>query len=92
MGWKAVMKGLQSINSIQSLNGVDELFVSERKEINLKNKGLKDKEAVVAVACLLPRSEKTLNTIDLRCFRSNTLFDLMTQHSRIGCDFFRHDT
>ena len=67
------MDGLVGITSVTSLNGVDGLgvlFQGGQAEVNLEGK-LVGKEAAVAVARLLLRSEQTLTKLDLRCFKWN---------------------
>ena len=67
-GWHAVMDGLAGVTSITSFNGMEGrggLFKGGQAEVGLDGV-LRGKEAAVAVARLLPRSEKTLTRLMLR--------------------------
>ena len=73
-GWRTVMEGLKGITSITSLNDVGyfgELVRGGQTNIDLKKQDLKTKEAVFAVAYLLPSSHDSLLALDLRYERKN---------------------
>ena len=66
LGWHAIMDGLAAVTSINSLNGVqglNELFGGGQTEVILQNKALQANEAVVAVVL---RSSSTVTKLDLR--------------------------
>ena len=63
------MDGLAAATAVTSLNGVHDLealFRGGQTEVELANWCLGEKEAVVAVARLLARSEGSLTRLDLR--------------------------
>ena len=65
-----MMDGLAAATAVTSLNGVDGLgglFRGGQAEAMLGGKGVGGKEAAMAVARLLRRSEATLTRVDLRC-------------------------
>ena len=68
-GWDLVMDGLVGATSVTSLNGVEGLgglSSGWEAEAALGGSDLGGKEAAVAVARLLRRSEATLTRLDLR--------------------------
>ena len=69
-GWHAVMDGLTAVTSINTLNGVEglgEMFARTAATAPLSGKGLRAREAVVAISRLLQQCETTLTELDLRC-------------------------
>ena len=63
------MDNLAAVTGITSLNDVlalGELFRGDQFAVDLNHARLVEKEAVVAVAWLLPRSASTLTKLDLR--------------------------
>jgi hypothetical protein len=68
-GWYAVMDGLASVTSIQSLNGIEGLgglFAGRQTKAALGGKGVVKNEALEVVSRLLLRNQGTLAVVDLR--------------------------